>query len=159
MADAWPLYVIMTVGVFNIWLGLLLGFQLLNDSIRSRDAIITGVLASFINHGTRQLGVIFGVHSLVTIIAVIFICAFITRKAFWETAAAAAIAFVTIGSLEAAEINIALEIVPNCIAFIAAHPWVNILAMIPNSALMMIMFSACKKHKLVLFDSVYFEIK
>lgn len=159
MADPWPLYVNMTVGIFNTWLGLILGFQLLNDSIRSRDALITGVLASLVNHGIRQLGVIFGVHTLATVITIIFLCVFITNKDFWKTATATAIAFAAISTTEATGYSIAQRIVPDCYAFISAHPYINIITVMPINLLIIALIYASRKYSFFLFNSSYFEIE
>ncbi len=157
MAEAWPLYVNMTVGTINVWLGLLLGFRLLNESIRHRDAFFIGVLSSLANHCVRHLGVIFGIHSLVTLAVVIVLCVLITHKNFWKSAAASAIGFAIICTVESLQLNIGILVSADYFRIINSYPWINILSAIPIDLLMLLMLYLSKKHKLVLFNSAYFE--
>jgi len=91
--------------------------------------------------------------------AVVGFCILITGKSFWKTATAATAGYAIIVTLEVVQLKIALSINADYFVIVAANPWMNILATLPYSLLMLLMLYTSKKYHWVLFNSAYLEIE
>lgn len=157
MAGSLPFYVVMIVGIPETVIILLLGFQLINDHICFKHAFIASFLASLLNYFIRYIGVVFGLHTLITIATIIFVCYLLTKKNVWKIASATMSGVVVMLTIQVSEFLVAKGL--DIETTISNQPWLNILVMIPEVLIMGIMFYVARKRKFALFNSNSFEIK
>lgn len=107
MAESLPLLFVMATGIPEIFFSLLLGFRLFNDVINSKNALLIGIIASFVNYLARLIGVTFGIHTVLTVVSEVIACIILTRKNIWATTSATICGFVILLFIEVLEVQIA----------------------------------------------------
>lgn len=107
MAESLPLLFVMATGIPEIFLSLLLGFRLFNDEIGLKHALLVGIIASLINYLARIIGVVFGVHTVLTVVSEITACALITRKNVWAITSSVFSGFIILLFIEVVEVQVA----------------------------------------------------
>jgi hypothetical protein len=108
MAESLPLYIVLATGVPEIFFSLLLSFRLFNDTIHPKHALLVSVIASFINYLIRSIGVVFGIHTMFTTVAIVIVCFILTKKNIWKITSVAVCGVAFLLFIEVIEVQIAV---------------------------------------------------
>ena len=92
-------YLVLTVGIPESLLMVLMGFQLYNLRLKFGHAIVIAAMSAIISFYVRKLPIVFGVHSLIGIVVLISLCWLFTRlplyKVIWSVLTGFAVLAVT----------------------------------------------------------------
>lgn len=158
MADNLPFYVVMAVGVPETIMFIILGFQLFNDSIKFRQALIISIIGSTANYFIRAFNVTFGIHTVVTVITYILVCYLITKKNVWKISSAVVCGTVLFLFFEWIFYCIIRYFDSSLFMILPTTPWLHILLAFPPTILVGLTYIIARKWNLHLFNDASYEI-
>lgn len=152
MAEVLPFYVVIAAGIPETIVFLLLGFQLFNDQISIKQTLIISFVGSVVNYYIRALNVVFGIHTVVTLITLILICYLITKKDIWKISSAIVCGTVIFLFVEWLFLYI-LRIYDADLSHLAlVKPWLNIVLALPPTVFVGLLYWFTNKKNLHLFN-------
>jgi hypothetical protein len=152
MAESLPLYIVLVTGIPEIFLSLLLGFRLFNDTFNPKYALLISIIASCVNYIVRHWGVIFGIHTMFTTATIIIMCFALTQKNIWKITSATVTGIVLLLFIEVIEVLVGRFLNLN-IAPLTGKLLMAFFKIVFMSAALVIV----RKKNFSLFNSAFFE--
>lgn len=159
MAEVLPFYVVIFTGIPETTLFLLLGFQLFNDRIELKQAIIISIIGSVANYLIRAQNVIFGIHTIGTLIILIIVSYFTTKKNIWKISSAIVCGTIIFLFVEWLLLYILRICNTDIIELVPIKPWLNIILAVPPTLFIGILYLITYKSNFHLFNDMSYELE
>jgi len=140
-----PWYVVLFESIPEAFLVVILGFALFSYPIRHADALIISVMSGIITFFVRQLSIVFGLHTLIALVILIFLCSWIAKINPWKGAVSIIAGIAVLGVLQSITLPICFRLTSTTLDDILINPWLNVLFFLPDAIIMLAIYLVIRK--------------
>ncbi|EOD00706.1 hypothetical protein [Caldisalinibacter kiritimatiensis] len=147
-----PWLLILIVSIPEAFLVLKLGFKLCNTNISTKHSLITSIIVGISSYYIRKTDIVFGLHTLITIILLTFLIWILTRIKFIHALMATLIGSLISGVLQSTISTILLSLTKKTFSDIVSNPILGIFYFLPSGLMMMFLYFYLKYRKVYVLD-------
>ncbi|MGI6452189.1 MAG: hypothetical protein ACOX0E_01710 [Syntrophomonadaceae bacterium] len=146
-----PWYVALFVSFPENVLMILVGFALFNLEIGNKHVFLVSAINALVIYIVRQLPIVFGLHTFVSIFTIIFLIIVFTKKHFWQTIIAVLTGFMMMGIMYSVWMPIFFVLTSTNTSVLADYPVWNVIGFIPMAAVLFMIYLLIRKHRLFIY--------
>jgi len=147
-----PWYITILTSIPQTFLVVRTGFQLFNLHINNSRLLMLSLIMGIIAIFVRKLPFMFGVHTIILIVASSLLAAIVTGAKLWHCLVTILAGALILGVLEDVLLPIFLNLTAATADILTLKPWVNMLYFLPQGIIMAVIYFLAKKRNYVIFD-------
>jgi hypothetical protein len=147
-----PWYICVFVSIPEAVLIVLVGFKSFNLDIKPQQLFTACVISGVSSYLLRRAHVIFGLHTIVALLILIFVCWIITKIEFWKLVISITFGVTISGVLQSITVPILFKVLSLTMTQIISNPKLNLILFGPEGVILTIIVMTISKFNLYIYD-------